>query len=637
LDRGWFTEPARRAMLTHTKAFGHYRGEESVVKKCDYYAEINTLSKYARTKLIHIRVVDNDNKAAENALVEPRLYNYAEFYPLTEIPTDEKGLCSFETGLGDLLVWARKGESFGFEKVSVAGTDTVVIKLGDRSDMNDHYEFDLRAPMERIPFPDTLAKELKAQNTERLRKEDSIRQAYINSWMNDEQAEYLADSLDMDCEIVKDLIGRSMGNYKEIADFLRSAKAEHRDLLIKLLEVISDKDLRDTRASVLEDHLVNTIEYLSPGDYPEDIFTDYILNPRISHEIIKPWRSYIREYFEEADAENFVKDPYELVAWINENITLTCGENYYGVPVSPTGVLKTGSADELSRKILFTAICRTYGIPAGLEKGTNIPVFYSDASWKDIYFDDEEKNETEDAYLAFTYNGAIPVPEYFIHFTLARFKDGRYVTLDYDYNRKVTSFDDYLSLPAGEYMLVTGKRSGKSTVTATLEFFRIEPGEKKTLEIKLKKQAQAARVLATLDLDQVFRHDKGLKPLSSYSEEGLVLIWIDYDKEPGKHVLNNIPLVKDELDELGCQIIFLSDTAEENRSHDPEMLKGLPEKTLFGFDEDMSVLKSVAGKSPDEIRLPYVIYADAAGKIYYLSEGYNIGTGEQILKSILNR
>ncbi|MBS0010875.1 MAG: transglutaminase domain-containing protein, partial [Bacteroidales bacterium] len=42
LDRGWFTEPARRAMLTHTKAFGHYRGEESVVKKCDYYAEINT-------------------------------------------------------------------------------------------------------------------------------------------------------------------------------------------------------------------------------------------------------------------------------------------------------------------------------------------------------------------------------------------------------------------------------------------------------------------------------------------------------------------------------------------------------------------------------------------------------------------
>ena len=31
-DRGWFTEPARRAMLVHTKAFGRYTGDEPVVK-----------------------------------------------------------------------------------------------------------------------------------------------------------------------------------------------------------------------------------------------------------------------------------------------------------------------------------------------------------------------------------------------------------------------------------------------------------------------------------------------------------------------------------------------------------------------------------------------------------------------------
>ncbi len=42
----------------------------------------------------------------KNAKVEYQLYNYAEFYPIAKVPTDEDGISSFETGLGDLLVWA---------------------------------------------------------------------------------------------------------------------------------------------------------------------------------------------------------------------------------------------------------------------------------------------------------------------------------------------------------------------------------------------------------------------------------------------------------------------------------------------------------------------------------------------------
>ena len=32
LDRGWFTEPARRAMLVHTKSFGAFSGNENINK-----------------------------------------------------------------------------------------------------------------------------------------------------------------------------------------------------------------------------------------------------------------------------------------------------------------------------------------------------------------------------------------------------------------------------------------------------------------------------------------------------------------------------------------------------------------------------------------------------------------------------
>jgi transglutaminase-like putative cysteine protease len=43
-------------------------------------------------------------------------------------------------------------------------------------------------------------------------------------------------------------------------------------------------------------------------------------------------------------------------------------DNPYNVVVSPRGVVRLGCADELSKKILFVALCRTAGIPARIEE-----------------------------------------------------------------------------------------------------------------------------------------------------------------------------------------------------------------------------------------------------------------------------
>jgi len=50
LDRGWFTEPARRAMLVHTKSFGANLGNENAVNMNSNYTDVNNLAKYAVTK-----------------------------------------------------------------------------------------------------------------------------------------------------------------------------------------------------------------------------------------------------------------------------------------------------------------------------------------------------------------------------------------------------------------------------------------------------------------------------------------------------------------------------------------------------------------------------------------------------------
>ena len=499
LSRGWFTEPARRAMLTHTRAYGLYRGDENQVRRDDNYSVINTLPYYAVTRTIHIKVTDSQHNPVSEATVEPSLYNYAEFYPLARLETDEDGLCSFQTGLGDLLIWAYKGNTFGFEKITVEHNDTLILSLGMHNDVMPYYEFDLQAPAIPVPYKDTVDPVLKKINRERLKQEDSIRHAAVNSWMDDEEATALARSLELDTKKVKDIISRSMGNYEEIASFMKKAPAVHRKFIPGFLNVISDKDLRDTRAYVLNDHLSYALDQYSAGNYPEEIFIKYVLSPRIADELITPWRSFVHAYFDTDAIGEFKAGPQSIARWIENNISAGIVENYYNVALSPAGILSTGHTDKQSRKILFVALARSVGVPAKIEEGTGILQFYSDDKWNDLYFSDEGHEGGDDGLLNLYYTKGGPVPEYHIHFTLAAYRRGKYHTLDYSLNKKITDFDYPLSLPQGKYMLVTGNRTGDSGVLSRMEFFELKAGEEKTLEVKIRHRPNPGNALTGMD------------------------------------------------------------------------------------------------------------------------------------------
>ena len=67
-------------MLMHTKVFGRYEGTEEVMSVTPNYTEINVIDNYAPTAKASVTVVDADGKPVDNACVEFKLYNYAEFY-----------------------------------------------------------------------------------------------------------------------------------------------------------------------------------------------------------------------------------------------------------------------------------------------------------------------------------------------------------------------------------------------------------------------------------------------------------------------------------------------------------------------------------------------------------------------------
>jgi hypothetical protein len=492
LDRGWFTEPARRAMLVHTKSFGAFWGNENIISRNDNYSDVNNLSKYSVTKKIFVKVTDSADVPLNNTLVEYQLYNYAEFYPLAVVPTNKNGISQFETGLGDLLIWAHKDDNFDFEKISVGKTDTLILKLNRKTKGSKSIDLDLDVPVVRSPLPGP-SQELINRNSERISRENIIRQKYIDSWMPPEEMKAFALKLNLDTTHTDNIITRSMGNYKEICSFLSETPDSLRPLAISLLEILPDKDLRDTRRYILSDHLINSAKAKAKAkDEVEDkkeekIFLEYVLNPRVSNEQLVAWRSYFPTRLSAKLLANGAFNPSLIIQYLNENIRISDYENFYQTPLTPIGVNELKVSDTGSRAICFVAICRSLGIPSRLEPGRNVPQYFYNNTWNDVFFADQKQPDKIKGYLKLQSTDTNPVPEYYIHFTIARFEGGRYNTLEYDYNRKINDFKEELPLPPGHYMLVTGNRLTEGKILSNISFFDLSENEHRTVEVRIRK------------------------------------------------------------------------------------------------------------------------------------------------------
>lgn len=627
-DRGWFTEPARRAMLVHTKAFGRYSGTEPVIKRAELFSEINTLGRYSNTKNLRVTVIDSLGTPVPLADVRFLLYNYAEFFPIATMKSDNTGAGSFTTGFGSLLIWADDGSRYGFSFASPSDTAVIVSITSDPP--AGTVNADLLAPpaLPALPGPEEA---LVTRNNARLRSEDSIRQSYTSSWMQDVSVPDLASSTGIAKERITKVLGTSMGNYKAIVSFLSGSDSKA-DLAIRLLENVSEKDLRDTPEEVLRDHLSNATE--KPVMMDEQFFDRWILSPRVDNEILTPFRSALQKMPEELQAD-FASQPAAIAEWIDTAITVTETENYYGTPVTPAGVLKLRTADRHSRDIFFVALSRTTGHAARLAEGTGRPQYYEAGEWHDVRFSDDTRSSEEKAYVTFFTVAKSVVPQYHIHFTLAVFENGRYNTLDYGYEVRVTDLPEKIPLVPGRYMLTTGNRDEDGNVLASVSFFDLSPGEETRMEVKLRIKEEKTLPAGKIGLDRtITAHTGDEHDLKMLADKGVALLWIEPGKEPTRHLLNELPALKKEFDAWGGRFIFLYDPSTASGSFKPEEITGMPAKSIFSPDKGLTLLLSSLGGAAADHPLPVAAYCDSTGNILFLSEGYRIGTGEQILRSI---
>lgn len=640
LNIGWFTEPARRAMLVHTKVFGDYKGSEEVVNKTPLYTQVNTLSNYAVTKTITVKAVDKANKPIAGADVEFKLYNYAEFYTLSKFKTDSKGECKFTTGLGDLLVWAKKDSLFGYKKISVEKVKSITVKI-DKQPGKEYVEiYDFAPPIEKIPYKvDETGKE---RNAHKLRTEDSIRGAYEATFMDSVSAAALAKSVDLPVDTVWYFIKKSKGNWKEIAGFIKNGSAKRKNETIALLARISEKDLRDTREKILMDHLDFSQGALATfiTDDKQTFYADYILAPRIDNEMLVDYRDFLQKQFPPIFVLKAQKKIAVVVDWIKENIKIDSSANYYNVPLTPRGVFELKVSDKHSRDILFVAMCRSFGIPARLEPATGVPQFYF-RDWVDIYFDKPITPEPEKGYIVLeNVSGNKTInPEYYIHFTLAKYNDGTYNSLDYEYDGGKGILNNKTAFDKGSYMLVTGSRLTDGTVLTKLSFFNLKKDETKTVKLDIRSSQAEAVIYGKLALKSVFEKENTKEKIDINSlplDKAAVLVWIDPDKEPTKHVLLDIQTLKEKFEKWGCGLLFIKPGDLKKANLNKEIQSNLPSQSIFCVDENRTVLNAVRKATGRNTKsLPVIAVINSSGEIVYYSEGYKIGVGEQAAKAIV--
>jgi hypothetical protein len=302
--------------------------------------------------------------------------------------------------------------------------------------------------------------EQRAENDRRFAYEDSVRTAYMNTFVKDGDP----------------LVSASEGNYKVIGDFL----AAHPDERAReLLGSLSLKDLRDVTMEVLEDSYTAT---------------ESILCPRVENEFLVPYKHWFLSNIPAVQQET-LRNVEALRKFVTDSIKVLETPYAWTIPQSPISVWQTRRCYANSRDIFFVSLARTLGIDARKNPITGkVQTRREGGDWSDVNFTPTSAPKGKGT-LKLSYSGkAIPNPEYYTHFTISKIENGVPKLFSFDDGELYTGggsgfkerFAGGIFLEEGAYMLTSGARLSDGSVPVTLQFFTVNADKTTKTELILR-------------------------------------------------------------------------------------------------------------------------------------------------------
>jgi hypothetical protein len=320
-----------------------------------------------------------------------------------------------------------------------------------------------------------------------------------------------------------------------------------------------------------------------------------------------------------------------------KNNKLDSEANYFNCPISPMGVFRLKISDEHSRDIFFVATCRSLNIPAYLDPATAQLFVYENNKWNNITFAEQEATPVNATLILNNPSKEKYKLEYWIHYTLAKYQNGDFVSFDYEQDPRVAHFPVKLNLEAGYYLLSTGIRYSDGTALSRLEFFNISPNQSLTKDVTLRKLIpREAENYGKIDLEYILSiNNKDVKISDLTKNNKLILCFIEPSREPTKHLFNDIKALKKEFEQWGGNMLFV--LPEENAALDFNFEEWkLPKQAICIEDKGSTWFNNIIQGTKQYFRdnYPLVYIIDREGNIVFKTEGYRIGTGELLYRSL---
>lgn len=631
LDLAWFNAPAARGMLMNTRVRnGNYDGPEEVLDRNDYITTINVTANYAPVDTVHVTVIGPDGKPVENATVLFTIYNYAEFYPIARKLSDRYGKALLTAGRGDMLVWAYNADgNFGFSQYEAGKSGnniTVSLDMDKQSTMSRDLKLTPPKPGGHAPQP---TKQQLAKNNVRKQAEDSIRNAYMSTFITLEEGEKIARNANFpEPEKVARMLRDSYGNHNTILNFLRSA--DNKKKAVDLLSAISDKDLRDISTEILADHYATPLQNTS-------LFADYIMNPRVASENLTAYRAFFSQAISADSAKLYRRQPQQLVDWVRNNIGISTKANPENLYISPISVWNhRKDINPRSRNVFFVCVARTVGIPARIDPVTAKPQ-WADRSgkWIDAMFEAEKTNQPTQGIVKLTYDGTgvYTDPKYYYHFSISKIENGMPQLLEYDENDCTWSntFKDGYKLDCGQYLLVSGQRLAGGGVLANMNLFSVKPNSTTTIPLKMLTDKSEPQVIGSFNSENLYADENGnVQSLLAACGRGYYALGIIRPAhEPSYHALHELASQAVDVEKWGIKVVLLAESADELKKFPAELISSLPSNVIVGAMTDSTIKDELSADN-----LPTFIIADTFNRIVFRTDGYTINLPNAILEII---
>ena len=611
LNKGWFTNASSRAMMIHSRIFDTKIPEGEVIGRDGMVTMLNELKRYAVTKEITVSVKDDQGLPVEGAEVSFEVLNYSEYAPIAEKETDENGRAVLTTGLGSLHISVRaccNEEWLHAEKAMNTETeDSCEICLrhqtaGENAGYEKWTAADMFAPHDAPVNTDMPDSEQKERGNKRLAAANAHREQKVRNWRNPECERFLQ---------------------KEVNRIEKAVAASYRE---DLLNVLTEKDRTDCLSDVLEEHLDLAISY--HGMMNRDTFVSYVLNPRVDDEVLQKYRREIKNKFSRDEKQELRNDPSQIWKLVEKAVVSRPEKERSSVITTPAGCLNTCTGSFLSKKILFVAMARTLGVPARLNPHDRSMEYMENEKFVPVLAK-TEKNST-----LILKSGEDTQWKYFQNWSIAKLENGRYVSLKLG----TEAFENqHMNLPleSGKYRILTSNRLPNGNMFANEYHFEIQPGETQEIDLVLR-EADLEDMLENISMPEftLRREDGSTVKASELTADGKhILAFLEEEKEPTEHILNEMMEQEGAFAGYAEKIIFV--VRSKDALETPTLSKALKKlKNVQIYYDDFSEIINTLGRRMyvDPDKLPLIIVTNGSLNGIYATSGYNVGTGDMLLR-----